>query len=368
MENIREHLEERLWNAVKRSYNSDNYKNAILDAIQFLGDVIREKSGLNSDGNPLIGSAFGGKNPKIKLNKLKSESELNVQKGLESILRGFYSAYRNPRSHSKIQDSEETAFEVIIFINHILKLIDKSKGKFTNELFMKRVFDNDFVKSKKYADLLVKEIPKGKYFDIAIEIYQEKESGKINNLTYVWKSIHNKLSETERNELLEIASEELRYTDSPMAVIKTIALFSDNWEKLSEDARLRAENKLVKLILNSTKDFHDKTNQNGIYVSWLTSIIDKSLLKNQIARNLYESLASGDEERQKYVIDYYGQKFDELESHLFLDSFKEILKQELKNGSILIYDFTTRHYQGDNEFDELHKDFIAVELDDGLPF
>ena len=165
MEHIKKHIEERLWNFIKRSYNSEDYKNAILDSIQFVGDIIRDKSGLDNDGNQLVGRAFEGKNPKIKLNKLKTESERNVQKGIGSILRGIYSAYRNPRSHSNINDTEQDAFEVIIFINHLLKLIDKSKGKFSTELFLKRVFDEDFVQNKKYAELLVKEVPKNKAFE-----------------------------------------------------------------------------------------------------------------------------------------------------------------------------------------------------------
>ena len=63
MEHIKLHIEERLWEFIKRSYNSEDYKTAILDSIQFIGDIIREKSGLDNDGNQLIGKAFGGVNP-----------------------------------------------------------------------------------------------------------------------------------------------------------------------------------------------------------------------------------------------------------------------------------------------------------------
>ena len=50
MEHIKQHIEERLQNFINRSYNSEDYKNAILDSIQFVGDIIRDKSGLDSDG------------------------------------------------------------------------------------------------------------------------------------------------------------------------------------------------------------------------------------------------------------------------------------------------------------------------------
>ena len=79
MISLKENIEERLWEFVKKNYNSENYSNAILDSIQFIGDLIREKSGLEGDGNTLIGIAFGGENPKIKLNNLQTETEKNIR-------------------------------------------------------------------------------------------------------------------------------------------------------------------------------------------------------------------------------------------------------------------------------------------------
>ena len=69
-------------------------------------------------------------------NKLQTETEKNIQKGVEFTLRGIYSAFRNPRSHTKHVDKEEDADAIIIFINHLLKLIDKSKGKFSWRLLL----------------------------------------------------------------------------------------------------------------------------------------------------------------------------------------------------------------------------------------
>lgn len=370
MKNINEHIEERLWNFIKRNYNSENYTNAILDSIQFIGDIIREKSGLESDGNTLIGISFGGVNPKIKLNKLSTDSEKNVQKGIESILRGLYSAYRNPRSHSKIEDTEEEAFEIIIFINHLLKLIDKSKGKFTTELFLKRVFDKDFVQSEKYAELIIKDIPKRKHLEIAIEIFKQKDNARIHNLKFVWKSLTEKLNKEERTEILELASEELRFTESLDTVIKNIALFKTDWELLGEDARLRAENKIIQVIPYAEKSIIDKTNESGIYASWLTSLISKSQLKNEIAEKVYESLNSRNQDKQRFILDFYGHLLDSLESSLFLLSFNDIYKKELINGNYLIYEFITNYFPKEKqlEFKELIDNFKDSRYDDDLPF
>lgn len=369
MENLKLIVEERLWNAVKKNYTSDNYTNSILDAIQFIGDIIREKSGLNSDGNQLIGSALGGENPKIKLNNLGTETEKNFQKGIESILRGIYSAYRNTRSHSKVRDSEIEAFEIITFLNHILKIVDKSKGKFTSELFFKRVFDDDFVQTKKYADLLIKDIPKNKYYEIAIGIFREKENGKIHNLKLVWDSIFTKLTEEQKSELIELVAEELRYTDDLTTITRCISFFKSLWGQIEEDARLRAENKLIKSLENAEITAFGKLNSAAIYSTWITSIVKISLLKYEIAEKIFDLLDSGNQNKQRFAIDYFSPYFDELKDLLFT-SYKDIFTKELTKGNGTIYAFVLRKYKGEDkeEFNSYLDSFVSVDTGDGLPF
>lgn len=370
MENLKLVVEERLWNSIKRNYTSENYTNSILDAIQFIGDVIREKSGIESDGNQLIGAALGGENPKIKLNNLSTETEKNFQKGIESILRGFYSAYRNPRSHSKIQDSEIEAFEVLTFLNHLLKIVDKSTGKFTSELFFRRVFDEDFVQTEKYASLIVMDIPKNKHYEIAVGIFRSKENGKIHNLKLVWDSVIIKLTEEQKAELLDLAAEELRYADTVGAITRCISLFKNSWEQIAEDARLRAENKLIKCLDEAEKSNYGKLNESGIYSSWITSIVKISLLKSEIAQKIFEILDSGDQNRQRFAIDYFSQYFDELEDDIFFTPFKEIFKKELAKGNGVIYSYVMRKYKGEDkvEFNSYLDSFVLANAVDDLPF
>ena len=78
MINIETALDNRLWKAIQSSCEKENYTGAILDSIHFLGDLIREKSGLEVDGVALVGQAFGGDSPKLKVGKLQTESGRNV--------------------------------------------------------------------------------------------------------------------------------------------------------------------------------------------------------------------------------------------------------------------------------------------------
>src|ERR1700723_1018020 len=99
--NLSSVISERLWLAVRGTYEVGNYSGAILDSIYFLSDVIRDKSGLESDGLQLVGAAFSGANPIVKVNSLHSPSDQDEQKGVHFLLMGLYSAIRNPRSHGK---------------------------------------------------------------------------------------------------------------------------------------------------------------------------------------------------------------------------------------------------------------------------
>src|SRR5260221_10133234 len=92
-----------LWNEISNSYIAENYEAAILDSMRFLSKVIREKSGLDGDGTQLVGQAFGGDEPKLRLNKLQTQSEKDEQKGFLQIVTGLYSAIRNPRTHEDIE-------------------------------------------------------------------------------------------------------------------------------------------------------------------------------------------------------------------------------------------------------------------------
>jgi uncharacterized protein (TIGR02391 family) len=130
-------IDPRLWASLQNAYEAGNYTSAILDSIHFLSELIRDKSGLDSDGNNLVGAAFGGQNPIIKVNAGHTESQKDEQRGTEQLLRGIYTAIRNPRSHEKRTDTRETADVVINFANYLLGIIDKSRAAFDKQGLMR---------------------------------------------------------------------------------------------------------------------------------------------------------------------------------------------------------------------------------------
>ena len=129
--NLQTVVREDLWKAIADTYTATNYSHAILDAMHHLSNVLRTKSNVDGDGAALVSQALGGDSPKLRINRLQTETERSVQKGLEQMLRGLYLAIRNPRSHEPIEDSKESADAIIHFIDYLLKIIAQSEELFT---------------------------------------------------------------------------------------------------------------------------------------------------------------------------------------------------------------------------------------------
>src|SRR5262245_47467588 len=118
--NLETKLTQSLWGAIQSNYEKRNYAEAIKDGIYFLSDLLRNKADVDGDGAALVGQALGGNTPKLKLNKLQTESDWNIQKGTEQILRGIYLAIRNPRFHEKVTDSQDDADAILLFISYLV--------------------------------------------------------------------------------------------------------------------------------------------------------------------------------------------------------------------------------------------------------
>jgi uncharacterized protein (TIGR02391 family) len=156
--NLETTIDANLWGEIQQNYEAARYTDAIKDAVLILTELIREKANLEGDGVSLVGQAFGGANPKIKVTKLQSQSDKDIQAGTEAMLRGIYQAIRNPRSHEKYSDSKDDADAIIVFIDYLLKVINKSRAVFSLDECIASVFDPNFVGNERYAPLIVSKI------------------------------------------------------------------------------------------------------------------------------------------------------------------------------------------------------------------
>jgi len=304
--NLETRLDPKLWEAVRTSLEVRKFTAAILDGIHLLSDVIRERSGLEGDGVALIGGAFGGTAPKLKVNRLITESEQNVQKGVDALLRGVYQAIRNPRSHGAYQDDERDAVAILLFLDYLLRIVDQSRTPFSLSVFVARVLEPDFVPKRRYATLLVKEIPPKHRLATCREVFARRAEGDAKNLRVFFDTLLSVMSPDERAELCELLSGELRQTNDEDTIRFVLGAYpAELWAQLEEIARLRIENKLIGSVKQGRWVKRQKRCTGGALGAWATYIIHQFTLKDDLWHALASMLRSSNTEEQDYVFHYF---------------------------------------------------------------
>jgi uncharacterized protein (TIGR02391 family) len=311
--NLQDEIRNDLWIAIEKSYVSKIYNSAILDAIHFLSDQIRERANIDGDGASLVGQAFGGDNPPLRINKFQTETERDEQKGLEQILRGIYQGIRNPRSHNQIEDGQTTADSIILFINFLSNLISKSKEPFSLEEWKKKVFDKDFVDSSRYADILASEVPPNKIVEALVEIYRNKSTIREDSLDYIFSSLLALAAKDKLDDLFNVISDNLRSTEDETEIRLTLRILHGQfWPRINEAARLRVENKLIKDI--NLGQYNCETDKciKGHLGTWAQGFITSFTLKSNLYNMFLKKLTGSDSQgKDKYIyeINYVANYF-----------------------------------------------------------
>jgi uncharacterized protein (TIGR02391 family) len=304
--NLESVLERRLWDAVRTSVEARKYSSAILDAIHLLTDVIRERSGLEGDGVSLVGAAFGGNAPKLKVNRLRTETEQNIQRGTEAMLRGLYQAIRNPRSHEVYNDNERDATALLLFVDYLLRVVDTSGGPFSLDALVAQVLDSGFVPSERYAALLVSKIPEKKRLATCREVFARRADADGDKVKFFFAAVLAKLAPEDAEEMYELISRELR-EDNDAATIRFViqAFPSTVWPKLDELSRLRAEHKLIESVNQGKIAKGEDRCRSGGLGTWASSIAREFTLKDELWAAVCVKLESADAEEQDYAFRFF---------------------------------------------------------------
>lgn len=116
-------------NFCKSELLQDNYFHAVLEASKSIYSRIRRLSNLTDDGNKLIDLAFSTKKPVLKINSLKTQSEISEQVGFMNLIKGATSMFRNPTAHEPRifwSISKEEAIDLLTIISFIHKKLDNT--------------------------------------------------------------------------------------------------------------------------------------------------------------------------------------------------------------------------------------------------
>ncbi|CAB3788351.1 hypothetical protein LMG28688_02671 [Paraburkholderia caffeinitolerans] len=375
--NLQTHIPEALWEAIRVAYEAENYSHAVLEATYFISSLLRERAGVDGDGSALIGQALGGESPKLRLNALQTESDRNVQKGYEQILRGIYIGIRNPRSHEPTQDTQETADSIICFLGHLVDVLSASKDVFTVATFMGKVQDPEFVESQRYAELLVAEIPTLRLTEAVIALFKERRTLDLGKLRFLIQALLDALSPTQVNNYLTVVSDEFRTTTEDAAIRTALRLLKPEfWQNLQELPRLRIENKLIAGIKSGVVEPSGKTS--SPLATWSNNFLCHFSLRKEAARVLVSRLEDSDPNARLYVVRYFFSWLDEvlLEPNHISRAVRAIANA-VKNGEEqirgkLINSVTVLNTDWQKRFadaleSETDPDNPGVLLDDGTP-
>jgi uncharacterized protein (TIGR02391 family) len=109
--------------ATRSRFVSEHYADAVEAAVKALNECVRERSGSTEDGDPLMTSVFSEKKPKLRLNRMRTDSDRSEQRGHMMMCQGVVAAWRNPRAHStEFEDSPEKTLMMLEHIQHLIEV------------------------------------------------------------------------------------------------------------------------------------------------------------------------------------------------------------------------------------------------------
>lgn len=113
----------------KSRYDSKHYADAVEAALKGLNLQIKEYvvsvGGDELDGARLMRRAFSLNNPLIKLEKLETESERNIQEGYMNLYAGAMIGIRNPKAHENITIDASRCRHMLYFASLLFQVFDE---------------------------------------------------------------------------------------------------------------------------------------------------------------------------------------------------------------------------------------------------
>ncbi|MEX1064325.1 MAG: TIGR02391 family protein [Candidatus Paceibacterota bacterium] len=111
----------------QKLFEDKHYSQAIFEAYKAVVSELKGVSGLsNLDGKPLAEAALSLVKPKVKLNKLETQSEKDEQQGFMFLYSGAALGVRNPKAHDNMVQSDPIkTFEYLSFASLLLRRLDE---------------------------------------------------------------------------------------------------------------------------------------------------------------------------------------------------------------------------------------------------
>lgn len=122
MRNIHPDLPKR----VRKLFDDGHWEQSVFEAFKFIEHEVKRISSVRGkSGYALMMEVFSEDKPKVKLNGLLTESEVDEQKGFKFIFAGAATGIRNPRGHEvDIGDTPDEALDYLALASLLLRRLD----------------------------------------------------------------------------------------------------------------------------------------------------------------------------------------------------------------------------------------------------
>ena len=109
-------------------FRNGQLRDAVLNGVIAVFDMIRVRTSLKLDGKDLVGQAFGTDKGKLIFSEVETESGRNDQKGFLQIYEGIYTGVRNVKAHSLTHDlNEQKAAQYLVALSLLARRVDECK-------------------------------------------------------------------------------------------------------------------------------------------------------------------------------------------------------------------------------------------------
>jgi uncharacterized protein (TIGR02391 family) len=111
-------------------YGNGHLRDAVLNGVIAIFDMIRSRTGLQLDGKDLVGQAFGLDKGQLIFTEIETETGKNDQKGFLQIFDGVYTGVRNVKAHSLNHDLDERkAAQYLVTLSLLARRVEECKPR-----------------------------------------------------------------------------------------------------------------------------------------------------------------------------------------------------------------------------------------------
>ena len=111
---------------VRKLFDDGYWEQSVFEAFKFIEKEVKRISGVRrKTGYQLMMDVFNENSPKVQLNGLATESQLDEQMGFKFIFAGAATGIRNPRGHeADIGDTPDEALDYLALASLLLRRLD----------------------------------------------------------------------------------------------------------------------------------------------------------------------------------------------------------------------------------------------------